>query len=120
MEERVHYADTETLNKPITANIQDEVFADSNKAVKLTEYYEGKAFPSVYYFPPEDFKTESLTPSDRHTACSLKGDASYWNLQTKDGVIENAVWAYKTPPEELSSIKDHFAFDRKATRVRFE
>ena len=40
----------------------------------------------IYYFPPEDVRADVLEPSDRHTHCPKKGDASYYTIRgRRDG-----------------------------------
>ncbi len=65
-----------------------------------------------HYFPPEALVREHLRPSDHHTSCPWKGEASYYTLVADGETNENAAWTYPEPKEAASEIKDHVAFWR--------
>lgn len=62
------------------------------------------------YFPPETVKKEFLKPSDHHTHCGWKGDASYYHLVVNGEKNENAAWYYAEPYEKAARIKGYVAF----------
>ncbi|MFJ6748748.1 MULTISPECIES: DUF427 domain-containing protein [unclassified Streptomyces] len=80
-----------------------QLIADSRRPLLLSE----TGCPVRYYLPPEDVRTELLTPSATHTFCPFKGTASYWSLP---GGPEDLVWAYPDPHSEVAQIKDHLCF----------
>ena len=63
-----------------------------------------------HYFPPESVSKELVTPSDHHTTCPWKGQASYYNVVVDGQENENAAWYYSEPKEAAAEIKDHVAF----------
>lgn len=69
----------------------------------------------VWYFPAQDVRPDVLEPSDHHTHCPFKGDASYWSVRVGDRVAENAAWYYPQPlpgaPDGLADLVA-FYFDR--------
>ncbi|MFJ8888568.1 DUF427 domain-containing protein [Streptomyces sp. NPDC102402] len=79
-----------------------QVLAESRRPLVLRE----TGCPDRYYLPPEDVRTELLTPSDTRTHCPFKGDASYWSLPG----AADLVWAYPEPKEQVAAIKGHFCF----------
>jgi uncharacterized protein (DUF427 family) len=79
-----------------------QVLAESRRPLLLHE----TGLPVRYYIPPEDVRTELLTPSDTSTHCPWKGDASYWSLPD----APDLVWAYEEPKTEVAQIKGHFSF----------
>ncbi|MFB7268895.1 DUF427 domain-containing protein [Streptomyces sp. NPDC056244] len=79
-----------------------QVLAESRRPLVLRE----TGSPVRYYLPPEDVRTDLLTPSETTTHCPFKGDAAYWSLPG----AEDLVWAYPTPKDEVAPIKDHFCF----------
>ncbi len=65
----------------------------------------------VYYFPPEDVRADVLEPSDKHTHCPKKGDASYYTIRVGDRVVENGAWYYPDPlPDAPPLLKGLIAF----------
>ena len=115
-----HFAEIEAAKAPITVSIgeQDTRIASSENALALTEYYKGKILPPVLYIPRADIDFSKLVKNDGHsTHCPIKGDASYYSLQTEDGLIENIAWSYETPLGHVAEIKDYLAFDRKQVRI---
>jgi uncharacterized protein (DUF427 family) len=64
----------------------------------------------IYYFPPDDVRADLLEPSDRHTHCPKKGDASYYTIRAGDQVVEAGAWYYPEPLEGAPPIKDLIAF----------
>ncbi|TKA02148.1 DUF427 domain-containing protein [Actinacidiphila oryziradicis] len=78
------------------------VLAESDGALVLRE----TGCPDAYYIPPQDVHLDLLTPSDTHTHCPFKGDASYWSLPD----APDLVWAYPDPKPEVAEIKDHLCF----------
>ncbi|MFF2945304.1 DUF427 domain-containing protein [Streptomyces niveus] len=79
-----------------------QVVAESRRPLLLRE----TGLPVRYYLPPQDVRTELLSPSDTTTHCPFKGDASYWSLPD----ASDLVWAYPEPKDEVAEIKDHFCF----------
>ncbi|MEU9747535.1 DUF427 domain-containing protein [Streptomyces niveus] len=81
---------------------EGQVVAESRRPLLLRE----TGLPVRYYLPPQDVRTELLSPSDTTTHCPFKGDASYWSLPD----APDLVWAYPEPKDEVAEIKDHFCF----------
>ena len=64
----------------------------------------------VYYFPLEDVDAQYLEPSDTHTTCPRKGEASYSTIRVGDRVAEDAAWRYPEPIDDCPDISGHVAF----------
>ena len=85
--------------------------ADSRAALRCEETGHGP----VHYLPERDVRLDLLRPTDHHTRCPYKGEASYWTIEVpgRDGAAqrsENAVWAYPTPYDEVPGLAGHYAF----------
>jgi uncharacterized protein (DUF427 family) len=63
-----------------------------------------------HYFPPEDVRAGFLQPSDSHTTCPWKGEASYYDIVLGDERNADAAWYYPAPKEAASEIIDRVAF----------
>ena len=101
----------EPTPKRVRVEVGGEVIADSRRAMLLHE----SGHQPIYYFPPEDVFDEFLEPSDRHTHCPKKGDASYYTIRAGGEVVEAGAWYY---PDTLPGAPDRlrgaiaFYFDR--------
>ncbi|UKY53858.1 DUF427 domain-containing protein [Streptomyces inhibens] len=100
---RGHRIEIEQGTDHVRVEIDGRLVADSRRPLLLRE----TGYPVRYYLPPEDVRTDLLTPSETHSVCPFKGTASYWSLA--DGP-EDVVWAYPEPYPEVARIKDHFCF----------
>jgi uncharacterized protein (DUF427 family) len=67
------------------------------------------------YFPPETIKREYFKPSDTHTTCGWKGEASYFTLEVAGQRNADAAWYYPDPKPAANNIKDHIAFWKGVT-----
>src|SRR6188474_838981 len=83
-----------------------ETVVDSTRVKLLHEH----AHLPVYYFPREDVRLDLLEPTDHHTRCPFKGEASYWTIRVGDRVAENAMWGYLDPLPEREDIRGYRAF----------
>lgn len=90
----------------VRVKFNSEFVADSTNVHLL---FETRHVP-VYYFPQADVRMDLMTPTDHHTFCPFKGEASYWTVTVGDKAAENAVWGYLDPFEEMTSIKGFVAF----------
>lgn len=66
------------------------VLAESDQTIRI----EGNQ-----YFPPDSIDRELFTPSDTHTTCPWKGEASYYNIVVDGDVNDDAAWYYPEPKE---------------------
>jgi uncharacterized protein (DUF427 family) len=66
--------------------------------------------PPVIYFPRKDIATAFLEPSDTVSACPYKGQARYFGIMAKSGLIADAVWSYETPKDAVAPIAGYLAF----------
>ena len=96
----------EPTPKRIRVEVGGETIADSRRASML---HEGGQQP-IYYFPPQDVRADVLEPSDRHTHCPKKGDASYHTIRAGGEVVEAGAWYYPDPLPGTPPIKDLIAF----------
>ena len=96
----------EPTPKRIRVEVGGEVIADSRRAMMLHE----SGLQPLYYFPPEDVRADVLEPTERHTHCPKKGDASYYTIRVGDEVVENGAWYYPDPLPGAPPIKDLIAF----------
>jgi hypothetical protein len=62
------------------------------------------------YIPPEDIRTEYLTPTARGSFCEYKGAASYYTITVNGAVAQNAAWFYPRPTPGFAVIRDYVAF----------
>ncbi len=83
-----------------------ETIADSRNTLLLQE----SGHQPVYYFLPEDVRADVLEPSDRHTRCPKKGEASYYTIRVGDRVEDAAAWSYPEPLEGAEPLKGLIAF----------
>jgi uncharacterized protein (DUF427 family) len=90
----------------VRAVIGDVAVADSTRVLLLLE----KGHLPVYYFPAEDVRTDLMEPTDKHTRCPYKGEASYWTVKAGGREVANAVWSYLDPLPERTDIKGYMAF----------
>lgn len=82
------------------------VLGETSHAIELIE----GDYPAVIYFPRADIAMPFLEPSKTTSHCPYKGDASYFSIQTKSVLIEDAAWSYETPLESVAQISGHVAF----------
>jgi uncharacterized protein (DUF427 family) len=62
------------------------------------------------YFPPDSINRNYFRPSDAHSTCPWKGEASYYDIVVGDEVNKGAAWYYPDPKEAAHQIKDYVAF----------
>lgn len=80
-------------NVHVEVVVNGQKVAESDRPVLLDE----TGLPTRYYLPPDDVRTDLLRPTNFHTTCPFKGEASYWSLQLGDEVFDGLVWGYPTP-----------------------
>jgi uncharacterized protein (DUF427 family) len=83
-----------------------QTIAESREAITLRE----ATYPLVYYFPRKDVRMDALLRTDHQTYCPYKGEASYYSISAAGKTIENAVWSYEHPYDEVMEIREYLAF----------
>lgn len=63
-----------------------------------------------HYFPPDSVNRAAFQPSEKHTTCPWKGEASYLTISVEGRANKDAAWYYPAPKEAASQIKDYVAF----------
>ena len=79
------------------------ILADSDDTVEV----EGN-----HYFPASAVRMEFMQPSDTHTTCPWKGQASYFTVQVGGDTNPDAAWYYPEPREAAQQIRGRIAFWR--------
>jgi uncharacterized protein (DUF427 family) len=96
-----HQIETHPEPRRVQVSIDGHTVADSERALALTE----GSLPTRWYIPREDISAE-LEPSERHTTCPFKGDATHFSV----GGEEAVAWSYEEPIEQVDAIRDLVAF----------
>ena len=63
-----------------------------------------------HYFPPDSINKQYFKPSETHTTCPWKGEASYYIVEVDGQSNRDAAWYYPDPKEAAKNIKDYVAF----------
>lgn len=62
------------------------------------------------YFPAAAIKSEHFQPSETHTVCGWKGEASYYNVVVNGEVNKDAAWYYPQTKDAAKNIENYVAF----------
>ncbi len=100
------WLDFEESPRRVRVRFGGETLADTRRAVLVRE----AGHVPVYYFPPDDVRMEFLKPSDHHTRCPVKGEASYWDVVAGGRTAESAAWSYLDPAHPSRDIAGHLSF----------
>lgn len=90
----------------VTVSIDGTIVADSHRPLLVHE----TGLPVRYYLPPDDVDLAKFRPTETHTTCPFKGEASYWTYTGGGATREDVVWGYPDPLPAVAPIKDHLSF----------
>jgi uncharacterized protein (DUF427 family) len=62
------------------------------------------------YFPADSIRREFVRPSEHHTHCPWKGEASYYTLEVEGQRNQDSAWYYPEPKPAAAEIRDRIAF----------
>lgn len=63
-----------------------------------------------WYFPPDSLRREYFLPSDHHTTCFWKGEASYYDIAVDGQTNSFGAWYYPEPMEgSIERVKQDFS-----------
>ncbi|MBX8466199.1 MULTISPECIES: DUF427 domain-containing protein [unclassified Deinococcus] len=68
-----------------------------------------------HYFPADSVNPAYLIPSDTHTTCPWKGEASYHTLRVGGQDNRDAAWYYPAPKDAARQIAGRIAFWKGVT-----
>jgi uncharacterized protein (DUF427 family) len=88
-------------SRHVIVRIGDTIIADSHRPTIL---YETGLSPR-YYLPPEDVRSDLLSPTDTSTGCPYKGRARYWSVTVDGTLYDDVVWGYDDPLPESAAVK---------------
>jgi uncharacterized protein (DUF427 family) len=98
----------------VTVTAHGVVVADTHRALELSE----TSYAPVLYIPLADVRAEMLQPSEHHTYCPYKGEASYYDVAVEGReVLDAAVWYYPDPYPAVAEIAGHVAFYRDRVEI---
>jgi len=101
-----HKITTTPATRHVEVILDGVKLAESDRPVLLDE----TGLPTRYYLPREDVRTELLRPTDQHTTCPFKGQASYWSVLAGGKVHDNLVWSYEDPIPAVAQIAGLMCF----------
>ncbi|MEA2444629.1 MAG: hypothetical protein QOJ12_1921 [Thermoleophilales bacterium] len=96
----------EDFSRRIRGEFAGETVVDSRHGKLLHEH----GLLPIAYFPEDEVRMDLFEPSDKHTKCPWKGQASYWSVRVGDQVAKDAAWYYPEPLEGAPPIKGYVAF----------
>ena len=80
---------------------RDTVLAESDDTVVV----EGN-----HYFPADSLRREHFRPSQTHTTCPWKGEASYYDIVAGGETNRDAAWHYPQAKDAARHIEGRVAF----------
>jgi uncharacterized protein (DUF427 family) len=93
-------------SRHIRVEVNGTTVADTTRPSLLFE----TRLPVRYYIPKVDCRMDLLIPSEKHTSCPYKGEASYWAVQTDQGLVPDVVWSYPRPISDCAKIENLLSF----------
>lgn len=102
-----HRIDVRPSRPTVRVAVAGEVVAESDRPMLLSE----TGLPNRWYLPPDDVVMDKLEPSDTHTHCPYKGDASYWSARVGDRLIADVAWSYPATFDDARRVEGYLCFD---------
>jgi uncharacterized protein (DUF427 family) len=87
-------------SRRVRVEIDGVTVADSVRPHFLFE----TGLPARYYLPLTDVRMDLLRPSATQSHCPYKGMATYWTVDTGNGVHEDLAWMYRAPLPESQKV----------------
>lgn len=84
----------------VTIRVGGETLVETRGAVHLLE----ERHAPVLYVPLADMNSAIMHETDLSTYCPFKGHARYWTIKTSTVDLENAIWNYPEPYDEMTEI----------------
>jgi len=100
----------------VRAELAGQVIASTDAGMLL---HETGILPQLYV-PEADVNEDLLEPTDHHTHCPFKGDASYHTIRAGDEVRENGMWSYPEPLDAASWLRGYRALYWDAADAWFD
>jgi uncharacterized protein (DUF427 family) len=100
-----HRIDILYSSRTVRVEHEGTVLAESQRPRLLFE----TMLPVRAYLPRADVRVP-LEPSDKHTFCAYKGQASYWTPVVDGQRLENLAWSYEAPLREAAEVRGLIAF----------
>ena len=92
--------------------LQDgKVLAESSSALRVIEAGRD-IYDPVIYLPRADVRASLAAAAKDRTFCPIKGHATYFDLVSGDGSVEQSeiAWSYEDTVDGAEQLKDHIAF----------
>lgn len=93
-------------SRPIRVEVAGETVAETERPILLFE----TGLPVRFYIPKADVRLDLLNPSETHTGCPYKGQASYYSIKVGSKLVEDIAWFYPFPYPEMAKIQNLIAF----------
>jgi uncharacterized protein (DUF427 family) len=101
-----HPITVEPTSARVVVRAGGRTLADTGQAFTLRE----ASYPAVQYVPLAEIDSDAIRPTETHTYCPYKGEASYYTIATADGELTDAIWTYPEPYEAVADIAGYAAF----------
>lgn len=88
------------------ARVDGALVAESSRCLLVRE----SDHQDQLYFPLADVSGAALTATDHHTVCPFKGEASYYSVSASGVSLQNALWWYPSPMDEVAGLAGYGAF----------
>jgi len=102
-----HRVDVYESSRRVKVKAAGTVIAETDRPKLVFE----TSLPPRPYLLRSDVLPGILEQSQTTSFCPYKGEATWWNVRTGDGVIEDAAWSYETPLPEAAKAISHLSFD---------
>jgi uncharacterized protein (DUF427 family) len=104
-----HRIDIYPSGRHVRIEINGTCLADTGKEGGVHGLFETN-YPGRWYLPRTAIQWQYLVPSDTHTACPYKGEASYYSALIDGKEYKDVVWWYKSPLQESAGIVGMLCF----------
>ena len=98
--------DLEPNPERVSISVGEATLAKSERSLLVVE----TKHDPVLYIPRDDVTMELLERTSHETFCPFKGEATYYTIRAAGSVLENAVWSYEDPFEQVIGLKGYLSF----------
>ena len=87
-------------SRHVVVKFAGEVVADTRRPVVLFE----TGLEPRFYLPQADVRMDLLKPRATVSHCPYKGSARYWSVEVAGQVLDDVVWGYDAPLDEVRGL----------------